>query len=288
MSFDEFTYPELDQDYEDSFLYSIIAYLKCKNEDKIAGMLESSVCHITTTTSFSNIRWNAYGIKVHFSVELNKFTSLNAGEVASFKAYCDDIVDKSYGYDVIEAKIAPVARANISSAEKMTTEISHIQGRVEKTLARNMLSKDILNKGREMTHVYLYLYCVENSLRLFIEDVGTKKLGKDYFNELKIKTETRKRIASRKEDEAHKKWTSLRGDSDIFYTDFSELGNIFENNWEIFKEYFPSIAWIKIKIDELTESRIRIAHNSYIGQDEQESIRSNYKNILKQLGALDR
>ncbi|MBN1236095.1 MAG: hypothetical protein JW999_08620 [Methanotrichaceae archaeon] len=288
MATDDFTYPELDQEYADSYLYHLIAYIKDKKEDKIVKMLQNSECRITTTTSFSRSRWNAYEMKVHFSVPLDKFISLDGKESIKFKAYCNDIVDKSYGYDVTEAKIVPVARIDTCSEEKMTREISHIQERVQETLSRNILPKDMLDKGREMTHVYLYIYCVENSLRLFIEDVGAKKLGRDYFNKLKIKNETRKKITSRKEDEAHKKWTSLRGDSDIFYTDFSELGNIFENNWEIFKEYFPSIAWIKTKIDELAECRIRIAHNSYISQDEQESIRASYKNILKQLGALER
>ena len=288
MSSDEFTYPKLDQEYADSYLYHMIAYLKSKNENKMFKMLENSECRVTTTTSFSYKRWNAYKMEVHFSVPLENLTALGEKESIKFLAYCNDIVDKSFGYDVTEAKIVPVARIDTSSEEKMTKEIEKIQDKVQGTLSRNILPKDVLDKGREMTHVYLYIYCVENSLRLFIEDVGTKKLGSDYFIKLKIKIETRKKIASRKEDEAQKKWTSLRGDSDIFYTDFSELGNIFENNWEIFKKYFPSIAWIKTKIDELAECRIRIAHNSYISQDEQESIRSSYKNILKQLGALER
>jgi len=70
--------------------------------------------------------------------------------------------------------------------------------------------------------------------------------------------------------------------------DFSELSNIFENNWTIFKEYFPSIAWIKTKIEELADFRNMVAHNSYLGQDDQETIRSSYKSILKQLEVQER
>jgi len=285
---DDYTYPELDQAYADSYLYTLIAYLKSKKKDNIVEMLQNADCRIITTTTFSYRRWNAYKMEVHFYVPMDNFTPLEEAESIKFTAFCNDIVDKSFGYDVSEAKIVPVARVDTSSEEKMTREISRIQERIQETASRNILPKDILDKGREMSYAYIYIYCVENSLRLFIENIGTKNLGTDYFNKLSINRDIRKKVASRKDDESRKKWTSLRGDSDIFYTDFSELGGIIENNWEIFKEYFPSIPWIKTKIEELAECRIRIAHNSYIGPDEQELIRSNYKNILKQLGALER
>src|SRR5690606_36951036 len=35
----------------------------------------------------------------------------------------------------------------------------------------NLLPKDIQDKGKEMSEVYLYLYCIENSLRIFIEEI---------------------------------------------------------------------------------------------------------------------
>lgn len=288
MASDEFTYPELDQEYADSYLYHMIVYLKSKNEDKLFKMLENSKCRITTTTSFSYDRWNARKMEVHFYVPLDKFTSLNEIERKKILTYCNDIVDKSFGYDVKEAKIVPEARIDTTSEEIMTREILRIQEDVQEALARIILPKDVLDKGREMTHVYFYIYCVENSLRLFIEKVGTEKIGSDYFSKLNINTDIRKGVSIRKSNEGRKKWISLRGNSDIFYTDFSDLGTIIENNWLVFKKYFPSTAWIKTKIDELADCRNLIAHNSYIGPDDQETVRSNYKNILKQIEALER
>ncbi len=35
----------------------------------------------------------------------------------------------------------------------------------------NLLPQDIQQKGREMSEVYLYLYCIENSLRIFIDEI---------------------------------------------------------------------------------------------------------------------
>ena len=70
--------------------------------------------------------------------------------------------------------------------------------------------------------------------------------------------------------------------------DFSELGLIIENNWDMFKGHFDSLQWIKTRIDELADLRNLVAHNSYLGEDEQEMIRSHYKSILKQLGVQER
>jgi hypothetical protein len=285
---DEFSYPKLDQDYADSYLHSLIAYLESKKEDEIVNMLRDSDCRVITTTSFSYNRWDAYKMEVHFYVPSDKMKPLSDRDNKKLLAYCNDIVDKTYGYDLTDAKIIPMPKVDTSTEEKMTREIIQIHERIQGTLSQNILPKDMLDKGREMTHVYLYLYCVENSLRLFIENVGKKKLGSNYFSELTIKTETRSKIESRKKEEDRKKWISLRGDSDIFYMDFSELSNIFENNWTIFKEYFPSIAWIKTKIEELADFRNMVAHNSYLGQDDQETIRSSYKSILKQLEVQER
>jgi hypothetical protein len=174
MSTDDFIYPDLDQVYADSFLYSLIIYLKSKRENKIASLLEDSECRIETSTDFAS-RWNAYKIKVYFYVDVEKFIELNEREQKALLKYCDDMVDRSFGYDVVQSEIIPKPRIETSAEEKMSREIVRIQDLAERTLSRNILPEDILKKGRQMTHVYLYLYCVENSLRNLIEDVGNEK-----------------------------------------------------------------------------------------------------------------
>ncbi len=67
MSTDEFSYPELDQVYAASYLYSLIKYLKIKRDYKIARLLEGSECQIETSTDFARgSRWNAYKMKIYF------------------------------------------------------------------------------------------------------------------------------------------------------------------------------------------------------------------------------
>jgi hypothetical protein len=289
MSTDIFSYPELDQVYAESYLHALIIYLKNKKENKIVNLLEDSECRVETSTNFSRgRRWNAYKMKVYFYVAVDKFVGLDETENRTLLKYCNDIVDRTYGYDVTQSEIIPIPRIDTSTEEKMSREIIRIQDLVQKTLSRNILPEDMLEKGRQMTHVCLYLYCVENSLRKLIEDVGREKEGPDYFDKITINKRVREKIESRKEEEKTTNWVRLRGDSDIFYMDFTELGLLIENNWSMFKDHFDSSQWIKTRIDELAKLRNRVAHNSYLGEDEQEMIRSHYKSILKQLGVQQR
>ena len=143
--------------------------------------------------------------------------------------------------------------------------------------------EDIKRKAQEMGEAYIYLYCIENSLRLFIEKILKQDYGENYFNKIVIPTSVKNTIESRKKQQEKNKWLPLRGDSDFFYLDFKELGTIISNNWQNFKIYFPDQAWINTKINELGDCRNLIAHNSYINQNEKDLIRLYFNNILKQI-----
>lgn len=124
---------------------------------------------------------------------------------------------------------------------------------------------------------------VENSLRLFIEMVAKEKYGDEYFSKLNITTSLRNTISSRKIKASEKKWLSVRGNSDLFYLDFKDLGTLINSNWDIFKEYFSSQDFIIPKLNEMAECRNLIAHNSYISQTERNLIKSYYNSIIMQI-----
>jgi len=137
-----------------------------------------------------------------------------------------------------------------------------------------------------MAQVYLCLYCVENSLRSFIELVARDKLGDDYFDQLTLNKDIKEKIASRKTQESTNRWLRLRGDSEIFYLNFEDLGTIIRNNWNIFSKYFPNQNWITTKIEDLAKCRNLVAHNSFVGDHERDLIRVYYTSILRQLDSI--
>ena len=140
----------------------------------------------------------------------------------------------------------------------------------------NHLPNDIKDKGKHMSKAYLMLYCLENTLRLFIEQRET--ITNPFF----INNSVKKKIQDRKNSELQNKYLSVRGNSDLYYMDFKELGDVIINNPGLLK-IFPNENWVKAKIEELGNIRNLIAHNSYIGELEIKIIAANYESIIRQI-----
>lgn len=142
----------------------------------------------------------------------------------------------------------------------------------------NLLPPDIQDKGREMSDVYLYLYCIENSIRVFIAEIMSR-------DEIQIPTKVQETINKLKASEKESKYLPIRGDNDLYYCDFIQLGKIIVSNWTIFGQYFPdnNEHWLNVMIGELYKIRCLVAHNSYVGDHERQSLKVYYKNITLQL-----
>jgi len=169
------------------------------------------------------------------------------------------------------------------SSMDLTEEIKKLRSIPSTEIVGEILSDDLIERGKKMSGVYNYLYYVENSLRQFLENTFIKEIGDDYRAKITIPTPVKKKIKKRMDNEKINRWLPLRGSSLFFYIDFNELGSIIANNWEIFKNYFPSQDFIIPKIKELSEYRNFIAHNSYIEDEHQEVIRTYYHQILRQM-----
>jgi hypothetical protein len=162
-------------------------------------------------------------------------------------------------------------------------EVAKIRREMSYDVVEDLLPSDIQRRGREMSQVYTFLYCIENSLRLFIDKVFLAKLGDNYVEKIKLPGDIHKKIKNRKSGQEKNKWLSIRGNNDLFYLDLEDLGRIIQNNWGLFKEYFPDQNWIVGKIKEISNVRNLVAHNSYVKEDERDLLRLYYTQILKQL-----
>lgn len=149
-----------------------------------------------------------------------------------------------------------------------------------KRLNKTTLSCTI--NGLNMAEAYTYLYSVENSLRLFIEKVAKEKYGDSYFSQLTIPRNLQRTIAERQKNDDANKWLSVRG-TELFYLDFKDLGAVIDNNWDIFKDYFPSQYFILSKLNDMAECRNKIAHNSYVDDIERNLMKTYYNVILRQI-----
>lgn len=141
-----------------------------------------------------------------------------------------------------------------------------------------LLPLDVQTKGKEMADVYVELYCIENVLRVLIDSVMKDE-------ELVIPRKVQNTIAKLKEQERSNAYLPVRGNSDLFYCDFSDLQAIMVGNWSTFGIYFPdqNEHWLNVTLGELYKIRNLVAHNSYVGQDERDALKVHFKAITKQL-----
>ena len=226
---------------------------------------------------------------VYFYVPLDKYESViaffNDEMKKSLIEICDSIMPKKAGLDVKYVDFSP-------SLEEIQTEKSMIKELEKETLKDipqelqiKIIPSDIIEKAKDMSQAYTFLNIVENTLRLYIDKKCKELLCDDYFIKLNVSGDMKINIERRKKDEERNQWLRIRGDSDIFYLDFDDLGNLIKNNWILFDSNFPSQEWITTKVVELSKCRNLVAHNSYIGKDELDVIRVNFTQLLKQLSS---
>lgn len=209
-------------------------------------------------------------------------TDLGEGEMKALREACNLAMPSDTGLDVMEVDVGP-SLGTATGGPNLESTLAQDVALLDGSTADARLPADLVARGKAMAEVYLYLYTVENTLRLFIINVGQGAFGDDYFDKLVISTTTRKMVEGRKEQERKTSWLSIRGDSPLFYVDFDDLASILQANWELFKGYFPDQQWIVIKIKELSNCRNLVAHNSYVGDHERDVIRVNFRSIALQL-----
>ena len=281
----EFTYETPDRE---GFLRALLVQLKVEGMTDIADILRGSKCEIVHHQQFSRKRWNAYSTEIIFHVPVDKY-ELAIKEITDeiregIVGTADNLMPKEAGLDVMSVGLVPsigptpLEESLISDLERSTEILSQ-------ELIEEILPEDVKEKGQDMADAYVYLYCVENALRLFVDKIARENYGADHFPNLITNREIDHKLRVRRRDEQRNQWLRIRGDSEIFYLDFDDLGSIIRNNWDIFRSYFPSQEWIVTKIEELSKCRNLVAHNSYIGQEERDLIRVYFNSILRQIGS---
>lgn len=276
---------------KEDLLKGILREIKRRGESKLYICLKGSKLDIIDLgTSYyvdHDGRWNAKGIEINFFVNPTYIDELD--ENCEYRALlynlCSSFIPGDVGYDLKRIKFTPSLSIDIDEDNDIIYDLeSQIKSTSNKIL-KKILPEDIVIKGNEMSEVYMYLYAVENSLRIFIELVAKAKYGEGYFNKLSLTSNLKSTITKRKKHAISNKWLSFRGDNDLFYLDFKDLEIIINNNWDIFKEYFNSQDFILPKIKEMAECRNLIAHNSYISKTDRDLIKSYYNSITMQISS---
>ncbi|WP_044212695.1 Swt1 family HEPN domain-containing protein [Flammeovirga sp. OC4] len=273
----DFTYIKPD---EEKYFNAIIKVLEGKNKT-LSDKLKKGKCTISESSSFSQRRWNGMMTTIYLYVPFDIIGQINEEEKKMLLEVCELVMPKEVGFDVTDIEISPLLDS-VTANKTLLDDLNQITQNESYAIIQS-LPENIKANGQKMSEVYSYLYCIENTLRIFIEKVGKENHGQEYFNTFSISGSVRRKIDQRKQEEAKNQWICVRGDSDLFYLDFKELGDIIINNWNDFKTFFPDQAFVTSKINELARCRNLVAHNSMITESERDLLRLYYNQFLSQI-----
>ncbi|MDD3323489.1 MAG: Swt1 family HEPN domain-containing protein [Paludibacter sp.] len=271
----------------DKLLKGIIYTLKDKDKYDVANLLKGASIEIAQGGySYYDGHWgrnNAVAAYVTFHVNPDYKKLLDTPDIKTLlMTICDELIPADVGYDIKSVSISIDLTKDYDLEDDLILDLERNVNSVSYRIVHEILPEDIKIKGYQMAEVYTYLYAVENSLRLFIEKVCKNKHGEGYFQQIAVPRALQDTIRKRKENAESNKWLSVRG-NELFYLDFKDLGNLIDNNWDFFKDYFPNRDFIIPKLNEMAECRNLIAHNSYISDTERNLMKTYYNVILKQI-----
>lgn len=272
----------------EKFLDGLIWTLKRKKENELAQLLRGASLSVETGGySFYDGGWgrsDARATSIYLYVNPINIDGLDNDKTKELlRATCDKLIPAEVGFDVKRVIVEIDLSKDFELEDDLITDLEKQSDRISGKIISKILPTDIKEKGYYMAEVYTYLYAVENSLRLFIDEVCKDVYGDDYFEKITVPKSLMSTITNRVEKAGANKWLSVRGDSKLFYLDFKDLGSLISNNWDVFQKYFPSRDFIIPKIDEMAECRNLIAHNSLVQETERSVIKTYYNVILKQI-----
>ena len=145
-----------------------------------------------------------------------------------------------------------------------------------------LLPDSLINDAKQMAKIYPILFLFENSVRNLIKLILEKKYSAIWWNSrapIKVREDVEKRLLM----ESKQRWHGKRGMHKIYYTNIGDLNRIISKNWPDFKEIFPSLDWIKIRIEEIEISRNVVAHNNSLSSDDVKRVKLYYNDWLRQV-----
>lgn len=121
-----------------------------------------------------------------------------------------------------------------------------------------------LEGAQKMSQLYIILHCWENSVRKFIEQNLTEKVGNNWWDITK-NNELETKYLDRKSKEEKQKWISPRGTKNpLYYLDWGDLVKIIRKNEQHFISKIPDIKFVELRLEELERLRNIIAHNGMV------------------------
>jgi energy-converting hydrogenase A subunit M len=154
----------------------------------------------------------------------------------------------------------------LQDLETKGIETGHPSTDKEQTVDTEMFERDILVRARRMADFYVLYFALENSVRRLVTEVLTEKYGSEWW--MKAVPEGVRKAVEQKKKEELETAMSIRSDDPLAYTNFGELIDIFNTNWDEFAEVLRSKRAVQDTLSQFNKIRNIIAHSCELNDDE--------------------
>ncbi len=147
------------------------------------------------------------------------------------------------------------------------------------------LTSEDFENAREMSNLYVALYCLENSMRKLIESVLRKELGEEWWD--KVATSRMKnKHNTRLENEKSARWIPARsGFGPLYALDWPDLISIMRKREDLFIPYIGEVGFLH-RYEDLGRLRNIIAHNGVLSDSKQsDRVRLAFHDWVEQLAS---
>jgi len=157
--------------------------------------------------------------------------------------------------------------SDLEEIERNGIDIGHLKTlKKDEIVDTEVFEEEIRHQAKQMVDLYYLYFCLENSIRKTIVDRLKEKIGPNWWD-VKVPEKVKKKVEVRQEEEKDTPY-SERAEDQIYYTDFKDLIDIIEDNWDTFSDTFRSIESVKQTLTTLNVLRRPIAHSSILEEDE--------------------
>lgn len=155
----------------------------------------------------------------------------------------------------------------LAKLENSGIEIGHVRTiRKDEIVDIELFELDIRKQARKMADFYVLYYSVENSIRRLISERLNEKYGQNWW-EQKVPAGVRKSVQENQEKEKDTP-ISIRSEDPLYYTNFGELIDIFNANWDDFSDTIRSKKAMQQVLSQFNSLRNIIAHSCELNDDE--------------------
>lgn len=151
--------------------------------------------------------------------------------------------------------------------EESGIDIQHIDTISQKDIVdTDLFEQKILASARRMARFYVYYYAFENSIRSLISGRLEEKHGVNWW-ELKAPSGVKENVKKNQISELDTAM-AIRSDDPLYYTNFGELIDIINANWDDFSDTIRSKKAMQSVISQFGKIRNVIAHSCELEEDD--------------------